>query len=161
MRRYLFLMLIIYGCAGKNQSAETEKLKTRWLALSEFDLDTTVHTYLFKRYDNGESLNKTQRLVLATFILESEVFNGGFDQYYINYKLQFIDEAIEALKLFGANEFAQLAAQSKEIYLREQPTPGHIRNPVFDTLDEQFYALTHYAPERVAFVRANIEEIIE
>ena len=53
-------------------------------------------------YDYVMKLPEYQRIVYLTMILDDQVLNGGFDQYFVNGYGQFVLETIQALKVIGA-----------------------------------------------------------
>lgn len=133
-----------------------EKLKTQ----SDDDFDFEIADYLLTIKFEGKSLNQIQKRVVSTNILDNEVFNGGFDQFYFNNENEYIDDAIDGLREFGANEFLELTIKSKEIYLKDKELYADDRNPNFDPLDNKFYELDHYAELRINYVRSHLDEII-
>lgn len=134
-----------------------EKLKT----LSDDDFDFEVANYLLTIKFAEETLNQMQRRVVSTNILDNEVFNGGFDQFYLNSEDEYIDDAIDGLREFGATEFLELVIKSKEIYLRDKELYKQDRNPHFDPIDDRFYELNHYGELRINYVKAHLDEIIK
>jgi hypothetical protein len=143
----------------KDPGAELIKKKLRKLSYDDFDL--AVYDYLITLYFEKKELNEVQRKVLATHILEIEVNNGGFDQFYFNNKFEFIDDAIAGLKQFATQEFVDLAIQSKEIYLRDRKEYLLTPNPAFESLDDPFYILPGYQAGRIRFIKENLDEIIQ
>ena len=134
-----------------------EKLKT----LSGDDFDFEVADYLLTIKFDEKILNQMQKRVVSTNILDNEVFNGGFDQFYLNNEDEYIDVAIDGLREFGATEFLELAIKSKEIYLTYKEVYINARNPHFNPLDDRFYELDHYIELRINYVKANLDEIIK
>lgn len=134
-----------------------EKLKT----LSGDDFDFEVADYLLTIKFDKKTLHRMQRRVVSTNILDNEVFNGGFDQFYLNNEDEYIDDAIDGLREFGATKFLELAIKSKEIYLRDKELCAKDRNPHFDPLDDRFYELDHYGELRINYVIAHLDEIIK
>ena len=137
------------------------KLKEKLKALSGDDFDFEVADYLLTIKFDGKTLNQMQRRVASTNILDNEVFNGGFDQFYLNNENEYIDDAIDGLREFGTTEFLELAIKSKQIYLRDKEHYAHDRNPHFDPLDDRFYELDHYGELRINYVKAHLDEIIK
>lgn len=133
-----------------------EKLKT----LTEDYFDFEVANYLLTIKFDGKTLNQMQKLVVSTNILDNEVFNGGFDQFYLNHEEEYINDAIDGLREFGATEFLEIAIKSKEIYLRDKELYLNDRNSHFDPLDDRFYELDHYLELRIKYVKAHLDEII-
>jgi len=142
-------------------SIDLIKLKEKLKAQSDDDFDFEVADYLLTIKFEGKTLNEMQRRVVSTNVLDNEVFNGGFDQFYFNNENEYIDDAIGGLSEFGANEFLELAIKSKEIYLRDREQYNDERNPYFDPLDNKFYELDHYAQLRINYVKAHLDEIIK
>lgn len=137
------------------------KLKKKLKALSGDDFDFEVADYLLTIKFDGKTLNQIQKRVVSTNILDNEVFNGGFGQFYLNNEYEYIDDAIDGLCEFGATEFLELTIKSKEIYLRDKELYVNDRNPHFDPLDDRFYELDHYLELRINYVKAHLDEIIE
>ncbi|SHF74224.1 protein of unknown function [Flavobacterium fluvii] len=137
------------------------KLKEKLKILSDDDFDFEVADYLLTVKFDGKPLSQIQRQVVSTNILDNEVFNGGFDQFYLNNEDEYIDDAIDGLREFGATKFLELAIKSKEIYLRDKELYTSDRNPYFDPLDDKFYELDHYGELRINYVKAHLDEIIE
>ena len=139
---------------------DLNKLKQKLEKLAGDDYDFEVADYLLTIKFDGKLLNDLQKQVVSTNILDNEVFNGGFDQFYLNQSDKYIDDAIEGLRKFGTQEFYELAVKSKEIFQRDKELYKDKRNPQFDPLDDRFYALHHYGQSRIDFVKANIDKII-
>lgn len=137
------------------------KLKEKLKTLSGEDFDFEVTDYLLTIKFDGKTLNQMQRRIASTNVFDNEVFNGGFDQFYLNNKEEYIDDAIDGLREFGATEFLELAIKSKEIYLTYKEVYINARNPHFNPLDDRFYELDHYIELRINYVKANLDEIIK
>ena len=98
-----------------------------------------------------EALSEKQRWLLAVWLLDAEVNNGGFDQYFWNGSGDFTGEAIRGLSEFGARETASIVSAAAAEF--PGPTPPEntgerrtlldkIQNSPgarFETLDQQFY----------------------
>lgn len=142
-------------------SIDLNKLKEKLKTLEADDYDFEVADYLLTIKFEGKVLNEKQKRVASTKVLDNEVLNGGFDQFYLNNDLEYIDDAILGLKDFGAVDFLELAVKSKEIFMRDKENYVNLRNPHFDPLDEKFYNLEHYRDLRIAYVKNNLNEIIK
>ena len=128
--------------------------------LVEEDFDLEVFDFLYEKENLGESLDQTQRQILATYILDIEVCNGGFDQFYLNNQLTYIDAAIEGLENIDATQYADLAKESKWIYLRDAGKFDDKRNPAFTDLDDQYYEIGTLIAKRTKFIKQNLNNII-
>jgi len=106
-----------------------------------------------KEYETVLSWNKARQAIYIIWILEAEVNNGGFNQFYFNSSGQFYKHLAEALKLVGAEHFANLTERANQIYEEnkdrlEEFDDGSIEsfsesykdNPLND-LDTEFYEL--------------------
>jgi hypothetical protein len=58
-------------------------------------------------YDDFENLNEAEKTFLYVEILEAEINNGGFDQYFFNSSGDHANEALESLKKIGALKTAE------------------------------------------------------
>lgn len=114
------------------------------------------------------SLPKPQQAIYVIWLLESEVNNGGFNQYYYNSSGQFASLTPNALKLVGATRFAALTQAANETYTKEKQritkyqdgssegfSKSYENNPL-DKFDDQFYELKEPLGElQIAFIRNN------
>ncbi|WP_316793755.1 DMP19 family protein [Pedobacter frigoris] len=119
------------------------------------------------------SLPKPQQAIYVSCVLENEVNNGGFNQFYYNPSGQFTKLVPDALKLIGATQFAALTQAANEVYEKEKEhitkhqdgtTEGFSKsyedNPL-DKFDDQFYKLKEPLGElQIAFIRKNKEAFV-
>jgi hypothetical protein len=117
-------------------------------------------------------LSPGMRMLYATWWLESEVDNGGFNQFFWNSSGQFAQDALDGFKLLHADELANLTGAAIAIAQREAPlrqkfqAQGTIeafsesyKHTSLDELDKQFYKLDDgLSKRRVAYVRAHPEQ---
>lgn len=61
-----------------------------------------------KWYEHVISLSDKERITYLIEILDSQVFNGGFDQYFVNGYGQFVKETIQAFNMIKAYELAKI-----------------------------------------------------
>ncbi len=138
-----------------------------------------IQTKFNKDFTNEEavvrSLSEGQKAIYVTWILEAEVNNGGFNQFYFNSSGQLADLGERAFKTLGAIRFADLVAQANAIYSEtkeglEKHNDGTIesfsksydQNPLND-LDDKFYKLYKDEPLsqiRVKYIRENAGEFV-
>lgn len=83
-------------------------------------------------YGNEEQILATlppgvQALYL-TWIVEGEVKNGGFNQYYWNTNDQFADQAVQAFEFFAATEHAALMREANRLREMERPVMEKYKN---------------------------------
>ncbi|MGE6355326.1 DMP19 family protein [Flavobacterium sp. NPDC079362] len=170
-------MLSVLGCSpnGKKndkkitQSIEEFNNKKIYTKLSEEIIDNTSDDKLlqlvfdnlsqknFEDYENEfanvMSWNKSKQAIYMIWTLESEVNNGGYNQFYFNSSGQFYKYLPDALKLVGANKYAELTKRGNEIFEKENPkitqhqdgtiegfSKSYEDNPL-NKFDEEFYKL--------------------
>ena len=104
-----------------------------------------------KNDENFESLNQFEKNVLFIEMLEGQVNNGGFDQYFFNSSGEYAHETLTALEQVGATNAAELLEQAinafpelpipKDTEQRRElmdDLPERISN-TWDQLDNRFY----------------------
>ncbi len=96
----------------------------------------------------------------AMWILEGEVQNGGYDQFFLNNGLEYGQIALAGLKRIGATEFANLTQKAIEIYKNQDSKFKNKRNPDFNELDDEFYDLDGLEKLQVEYIRKNYEKFI-
>lgn len=129
-----------------------------------------------KEYETVMSWNKSRQAIYMIWLLEAEVNNGGYNQFYFNSSGKFYKHLPEALKFVGANKFADLTKQANETFLSENSkitehqdgtltgfSKSYNDNPL-NKFDNQFYDL--YKTEdlqqiQVNFIRNNKTEFID
>jgi len=96
-----------------------------------------------RRSDGFRGLTAPEQLYFAVHVLEREVYNGGFDQYFSNDSADYYDQAVEGLRELGATESLGLLIEAKEILFGAIPAPPtqSQRYAVFPGISE-----THAAP---------------
>jgi hypothetical protein len=68
-------------------------------------------------------LSPENQLYFAASLVEGEVYNGGFDQYFFNSSADYYSYAVRGLTEMGALESCRLLVQAKELYFGESPVP--------------------------------------
>ncbi|MBI3134972.1 MAG: DMP19 family protein [Bacteroidetes bacterium] len=128
---------------------------------NDLDLIFLVFDYLLekmpedyeKEYETVLSFSKEQQAFYVIFILDGEVNNGGFNQYYYNSSGQFASITPDAFELIGAPKHAELMRRANTIYERENQNitdkqdgtmkgfmDSYENNPL-DEFDEEYYSL--------------------
>jgi hypothetical protein len=125
------------------------------LAVAEDDPFWRLWQRLIERVLNPsvgfEALSEPERIVIAVRVLEDEVNNGGFHQYFFNSSADYFGYAVRGLKEMQAERVLSLLLRSKEILFpstevplvlktRRQkiPAPRQTRNAL-DELERSFY----------------------
>ncbi len=72
--------------------------------------------------DNYENLTEAKKTFIFIEMLEAEVNNGGFDQYFFNSSGDYAIETLESLKRIKAHKTAKIITEAFEIF-PIQPIP--------------------------------------
>jgi len=120
---------------------------------------------------NFESLNSIEKNVLYIEMLEGQVNNGGFDQYFFNSSGEYAHETLIALEEIKASQMAEILNRAIKVF-PSLPIPkdseqrrGHMEDipesvsETWSKLDDEFYKY----PENLAglvieYVKANRKE---
>jgi hypothetical protein len=192
-------LLNLFGCSGQEkkttndeilQSVEDyqnrpihETLTSEILSkVKDEDLEQAIFDNIAAKMDDGseereivESLTPGQRAIYVTMIVEGEVSNGGFNQFYYNPSGQVADLMEEAFKTIEARPFADLATQANSIYAgikedlekykdgtMESFSKSYDNNPL-NELDDKFYKLNEHeslSQIRIQYIRNNVKEFV-
>ena len=136
-----------------------------------------VSADLDNQYEIVTNLPKTRGAIYITWYLEAEVNNGGFNQFFWNSMGMFAYEAVEAYKLLGAPEYAELVQKAIDIYgkerakLREFKLRGTMeaftesyKHTQLNTLDDPFFELEKVQdPDgiRNRYIRDHMTEFVD
>lgn len=98
--------------------------------------------------DDIEKLNEHERVFYVTQILEQEVSNGGFSQFFYNSSGDFSNELVDAFKKIGALKTAKICKKALAVFNGNVPTDRDEREELLDNLecddalsecDDEFY----------------------
>ena len=183
MRLFLNLIsvILVIGCSDSKEQEKTmndlpqgffEEIKNRKVyttldvetlsALPDEKLNLVIIDYVVHKLKTGSddgavigSLSEGVRAFWLTSIVEGEVYNGGFNQYYWNTEGRYSSEAVTAFEFFSATEHAMLMREANAMRAQESATIKKYEES--DTveafsesykvsnlglLDTRFYALT-------------------
>ena len=122
------------------------------------------------------ALSKPRQAIYMIWVLEAEVNNGGFNQYYFNPSKQYAEFTPDALQLIGAIKWVDLMKRANHIFELENKkiknhqdgtlegfSKSYEDNPLND-LDTEFYDL--YKIEdlhklQVDFIRKNKQDFVD
>ncbi len=129
-----------------------------------------------KEYKTVLSWNKSKQAIYMIWVLEAEVNNGGYNQFYFNSSGQFYKHLPDALKLVGANKFADLTKRANDTFEKEHPkitqhqdgtiegfSKSYDDNPL-NKYDDDFYILNKsesLQQIQVAYIRKNKSDFID
>jgi hypothetical protein len=85
----------------------------------EYDPDRELWTALVNRVHKTEKgisgLSREEKVYFSTSVLDGEIYNGGFEQYFWNSSGDMIHHAIDGLEIIGAHRALDLLMQAKGI----------------------------------------------
>jgi hypothetical protein len=150
-------------------------------SIPDAEVERAIADYVWhKIYDYNRvvevvhGLRSGTRAMYLTWVVEGEVNNGGFNQYYYNTDGQFASEAVDAFEYFGATQHAALMREANAVRLAEarpmqkfkdeatlQAFSESYKHSKLGPLDERFLKLTEDLSRlRIARVRQAPEEFI-
>jgi hypothetical protein len=111
----------------------------------------------------GESLDKADKAMaefLAMWILESEVLNGGFDQFFRNNGLEYGQPALDGFKRIEATNYLKISEKAIEVYKNQSSEFQNKRNPDFNEISDEFYDLEGLEKLQIEYIRKNYEKFV-
>jgi hypothetical protein len=166
--------------AFRNRTTYTSLDPETLASIPDDDLEQAVVDYIFSKledhYDQEEqiisALPAGARALYLTWIVEAEVNNGGFNQYYWNTGGCFAAEAVTAFRFFGAHEHAALMQEANAVRAAEADAISEFEEQgtleafsesyevsKLGPLDERFYQLGEgLSTLRIAKIRELPEE---
>ncbi|PVY39630.1 DMP19 family protein [Pontibacter virosus] len=157
----------------------TEILKS----IPDHELEQTVYDNIYaiigedyeNELDNVRKLTKGQQAIFSTWMVEAEVNNGGFNQFYFNSSGQYANMAVDGFETVGAVKFAELMKEANRVYASieknlekfddgtlESFSASYKENPLND-LDDKFYKLGEsesLSGLKARYIRENIDQFI-
>ena len=93
--------------------------------------------------DRIDALSAPERTVYITMTTESEIMNGGFDQFFNNSTGNFSGEIVEAFMQIGAVQTAAICRKALSVFGRELPADWTERQKLLEEIcsDEIYDAL--------------------
>lgn len=126
-------------------------------------------------FENINKLSNGQQAFWSTWVLEGEVNNGGFNQFYFNSSGQFFKMAEIGFKTIGAEKYAKLTTRANKIYAENKKRLGEYddgtmesfsesyKNNPLNKLDDEFYDLAdkeNISELRIKYIREHKTEFI-
>ena len=117
-------------CAkGYREDLEKARLFNEELKRRGNEPDFLFWRSLCERVDNPalgfNSLPIAEKLFFAVCLLEGEVFNGGFEQYFTNSSSDYFDYAARGLERMGDEFGGELLTKAKRLLFDENSVPNH------------------------------------
>ena len=96
----------------------------------------------------------------AMWMMEGDVQNGGFDQFFHNHGIEYAQTALTGFNRIGANDFANVTEKAMEVFKNQSSEFENKRNPDFNELDEEFYDLEGLEKQQIEYIRKNYEKFV-
>jgi hypothetical protein len=139
----------------------------------DFILDNKMIDYN-KEIEIVESMSKGLQYFYTTWIFESEVNNGGFNQYFYNTSGVFASKALKGLEVFQATTHAELLKRAITIYENEKEMhlktkeSGSIEDfsesyekTELTKLDDEFFNIKEDLSKlRIHYIRTHLSEFV-
>lgn len=147
------LILCLAGCGKKRgkeapqatddfpatkDTQENAGLEHIWSITDKSDFVIAMSEYITKKAQYGKNvaaLNEVERVFYITQILEMEVNNGGFSQFFFNSSGYFSNELVSAFTAIGANKTAAICQKAIDAFGRDIPADWDARNEMLDELE--------------------------
>lgn len=113
------------------------------------------------------------RMFWGTDVMDGEVQNGGFLQFFWNSSANYFHEAVNGFRMIGASEYAGLAEEALATMEKDWPKlePLWIEQTLgafseayehssLDALDNRWYALSGFEDRRIRYIRAHADEFV-
>ena len=100
------------------------------------------------------------KAVLATSVLDAEVRNGGFDQFFLN-SGDLTNSALVGLTHIKADKHVDILNEAIKIFNEQKEQFVEERNPNLTPYDDKYYELDDIDPLRQKFVFDNIEKFMD
>ena len=140
-----FLHKLFQKIAGKKktipQSPKPKKtLDEIWLLEDPLDMIGELSVYIAVKCHYGEDLSVLsvpERIFYTTQILEMEVNNGGFGQFFFNSSGDLANEVVHAFTEIGAVKTADICRKAFSVYGEEIPKDRDERQDILECLNEE------------------------
>ena len=150
--------------------------------IKDHQIEQALMDYIWKKTDANPrdrkstilGLSRGFQIVYLTWLVEAEVLNGGFNQYYWNTSGEFAEITPAALREIGADEAASIMEQSLEAAIAEIPEMAKFRaagtveafsesyeHTKLNAFDEPFSRLAEGFPKlRIRYIRSNETQFV-
>jgi hypothetical protein len=154
-----------------NQAADMDDFE---LSLAAYQLicELLKGVIMEKAQEQVRKLPSLIRPLYTVLVLQSEVENGGFNQYFWNSSGRLASEALDDLVCLGAKQHAALLKHAIMIEKDESPMMAEFKKPQtwdsfaesykhteLEPLDDEFYKLPKLDKFRADHIRKNLQEI--
>lgn len=140
-----FLHRLFRKFSGKKQSVPKTSMPKKtldeiWQLEDPVDLIGELSGYIAEKCRYGEALSvlsEPERIFYTTQILEMEVNNGGFGQFFFNSSGNLANEVVHAFTEIGAVKTADICRKAFSVYGEEVPKDRDERQDILECLNEE------------------------
>jgi hypothetical protein len=124
-------------------------------------------------YATVKSWSKGLQMLWATQVVDDEVNNGGFNQYFFNSSGQYAIEAIEGFELIGSIERAKLVRRAVDQLFRDAPRLREFyqqrtmeafmesyKHTDLGAIDDEWFNAPEFFTARTRYIREHPEEFV-
>ena len=109
-----------------------------------------------------EALTKTETTLAAAWLLEAGVTNEGFERYFSSKRGDLASHAPEALRLIGATQLAEIAAEANAVFgpsgpPRDRTARQNLVRALSESAKQKFTVLE----ERYVSCEEDVDELLE
>ncbi len=116
-------------------------------------VDIYLETFGEKFKDTGNDI--LLKAVFATSVLDTEIRNGGFDQFFSNFD-DLTNSALIGLKHIKADMHADILNEATKIFNEQKEEYAEKKNPNLTPCDNKYYELENIDSLRQKFIADNI-----
>ena len=112
-----------------------EEKENFWKEEDDIELICRLYEYIQKKsynFQKIENLNEVEKNIMILVDLDSDVNNGGFDQFFFNTRGEYNNSLIKALTAANAPETLEICKKALDIISR-----GLLEDQVLDLLEEE------------------------
>jgi hypothetical protein len=177
----ILLLVSLYACGSALDEGDLIVDAKTLQSMSDEEVEELVfnHAYLSLkgRYGDVDELLATlqpgTRALYLTRILEGEVNNGGFHQYYWNTGGRFAAGTVDAFRYFGLIQLAELMEEANAVFREEQAVMARFQRlntmqglldfheiTRLNQFDDRSYLLDEIGPLRADMIRTMPEDFL-
>lgn len=136
----VIIIFILFSAASAYADSSSEEPGDIWAYNDPNEFIIAVVTRLQQKTQYGQDLSvlsPAERIVYITQILEMEVNNGGFDQYFFHSSGDCSSEAVSAFQAIGANTTAEICRKAVSAFGRDIPVDWFERQEMMSESDSE------------------------
>ena len=89
-------------------------------------------------YEYFSKLPTPKKVIYKTYLLEMEVNNGGFNQFYHNRGIEIAEDIPNYLEIIGADNYAKIVSKANQVYKKEHHLITKEMNGTFEGFSKSY-----------------------